>query len=65
MILLNNREYPWSENLTIKQILDANNYIFPDIVVRINGTFIPEENYGTAAVNDGDEVLALHIFGGG
>ena len=65
MILLNNREYPWSENLTIKQVLEANNYIFPDIVVKINGVFIPEDEYANATVNDGDDVLALHIFGGG
>ena len=46
-IVLNNREtdYP-GETLTVKELLKAMNFIFPMIVVKVNGKLIKKENYG-------------------
>ncbi len=32
---------------------------------RINHVIIPEEEFATTLIDDGDDVQALHIFGGG
>ena len=33
--------------------------------VKINDEFIPKSKYDTTFIEDGDNVLALHMFGGG
>ena len=65
MIKVNNRDFGWVEGLTIQEILTQKNYVYPNIIVKINGVYIPPEKYATTQVLDGDDVLALHMFGGG
>lgn len=65
MIRVNNRDFEWFEGLTVKKMLELKRYTFPEIVVKINGVYIPPEDYEITPINDGDEVLALHMFGGG
>jgi len=42
-----------------------NNFDFAAIIVKINGVVIEEDKWMTAAVNAGDNVEIIHIFGGG
>ena len=65
MIQVNNRPSEFFENLTVKKLLEIKNYTFPNIIVKINDEFIPKSKYDTTFVEDGDNVLALHMFGGG
>ncbi len=65
MIQVNNRPTEWFENLTVKKLLEIKNYTFPNIIVKINDEFIPKSKYDTTFIKDGDNVLALHMFGGG
>ncbi|MHA1601685.1 MAG: sulfur carrier protein ThiS [Promethearchaeota archaeon] len=65
MIRLNNHNHPWTEGLTVQNLLEQNNYIYPDIIVKIDGKFIPKEDYKDVIIQDGADVLALHMFGGG
>ena len=65
MIKVNNRPSEWFENLTVKKLLEIKNYTFPNIIVKINDEFIPKSKYDTTFIKDGDNVLALHMFGGG
>ena len=65
MIQVNNRPSEWFENLTVKKLLEIKNYTFPNIIVKINDEFIPKSKYDTTFIEDGDNVLALHMFGGG
>jgi len=62
---VNNRDFEWFEGLTVKKLLELKTYTFPEIVVKINGEYIPPEKYTATIIKDGDEVLALHMFGGG
>jgi len=64
-ITLNNRPYPHKSGMTITSLMAENNYDFPSIIVKINGELIDEEDRPTAAVNDGDSVEIIHLFGGG
>ena len=65
MIQVNNRPSEWFENLTVKKLLEIKNYTFPNIIVKINDEFIPKSKYESTFIEDGDNVLALHMFGGG
>ena len=65
MIQVNNRPTEWFENLTVKKLLEIKNYTFPNIIVKINDEFIPKSRYDTTIIEDGANVLALHMFGGG
>ncbi|WP_457557454.1 sulfur carrier protein ThiS [Candidatus Harpocratesius sp.] len=65
MIQVNNRDFEWFEGLTVKKLLELKRYTFPEIVVKINNIYIPPEEYEKTLIEDGDDVLALHMFGGG
>jgi thiamine biosynthesis protein ThiS len=41
------------------------NFDFPTLVVKINGAVIEDADFDVAEVNDGDDVMIMHIFGGG
>jgi len=64
-IQLNNRPYPYKGGATVATLMAENNFDFPAIIVKINGNLIDEDSWSTAAVNAGDNVEILHIFGGG
>lgn len=67
MIKVNGYDFPWEEGLTITKLLEKKGYTFHVnlIVVKINGVVISEEKFDSTLINDGDDVQALHIFGGG
>ena len=64
-IQLNNRPYPFTDGATIGSLMVENNFDFAAIIVKINGAVIEEDKWMTAAVNAGDSVEIIHIFGGG
>ncbi|RLI61562.1 MAG: thiamine biosynthesis protein ThiS [Promethearchaeia archaeon] len=65
MIQVNNRPLEWEKGLTVQKLLKIKNYTFPNITVKINDVFIPKSEYKSTAIQDGDNVLVLHMFGGG
>lgn len=65
MITLNNRPYPYQAGMTVASLMAENNFVFNDIIVRINGSLIRDEDRDTTPIADGDNVQMLHIFGGG
>ena len=65
MIKVNNKDFAWHEGLTVQDVLTQKNFVYANILVRINGVNISKENYATTIISDGDRVLALHQFGGG
>ncbi len=65
MIQVNNRDFEWEEGLTVEKLLEKKNYIFHRIIVRVNEELISKEEYANKEIKDGDDVKAIHIFGGG
>ena len=65
MIKVNTEDYAWTRPLSVQVLLDEKGYIFPHIVVRINGEYIEEDDYPKRLVQDGDDVLVLHLMAGG
>ena len=65
MITVNNTGHPFTPGMTIKSLLEEKNYVFPMLVVKLNGKVIEDEKFAVTAVNDGDNVMAIHVFAGG
>jgi thiamine biosynthesis protein ThiS len=65
MIKVNTREYPWHEGLTVQRLLDEKTYTFKQLVVKVNDIFIPEDQYQSLLINDGDNVMVIHLMAGG
>ena len=66
MIRVNNRdEIEWEEGLTVSDLLERFRYTFAHIIVKINGTVIPREEYPTRIIPDGAEVWVIHLIAGG
>lgn len=65
MIKVNGNDMEWEAGLTVQGLLDKCKFIFPHIVVKLNGTVIHRENYNITHINDGDDVQVIHLIGGG
>ncbi len=65
MIKVNTEDHPWTKPLSVQELLDEKGFIFPHIVVRINGEYVEEDDYQTKMVQNGDDVLVLHLMAGG
>ena len=65
MIKVNTEDSPWHHGMTVQDLLDEKLFTFRHIIVRVNGEFVPEEDYEKQPVQDGDDVLVLHLMAGG
>lgn len=66
MILVNNRDkLEYKEGITVKDILATLGWDYALIMVTVNGTHVPKEEYATTTVPDGADVKAIHIAHGG
>ena len=60
----NKKEY--AENLTVKQLIEAENVENPlYVTVTINDDFVKSDEFETKLINDGDEIEFLYFMGGG
>ena len=65
MLKVNGQDHPWHPGLTVSSLLKEKNYIFHAIIVRVNDKHIPNEEYDSTAIKDGDDVQAIHLITGG
>lgn len=65
MITVNTEAYPWHPGITVRSLLDEKVFTFRHIIVRVNGEYVPEEDYENFAIQDEDEVVVLHLMAGG
>lgn len=65
-IILNHTKESFDGNqMTIEDIIAIKNFSCKELIVRINGRLIEDEDFGTAIVKEGDNVEIIHIFHGG
>jgi len=65
-ITLNNRIEEFElEKMNVNELLGLKNFTFRMIVVRINGELVKRPQYSEAYINDGDNVMVLHLMSGG
>ncbi len=65
-ILLNNREEEFAENeITVEEMLKAKKFTYRLRIIKVNGMFIPKENYTRTVIHNGDIVQMLYLMSGG
>jgi thiamine biosynthesis protein ThiS len=64
-ITVNQEELPWHEGMTVQDVLDARKFVFPMLVVKVNGRLVRKPDYATTTVQPGDEIQVLHMISGG
>ena len=65
-IRLNNRDVQIDgDSLTVRELLRHQRFIFPMIVVKVNGVLVRRDDFDRVEVRDGDDVAAIHLIGGG
>jgi len=65
VIAVNGRDFEWRKGLTVQAILDQLKYTSPRIVVKVNGEVVRQKDWKTFVVDDGDDLRAIHLIGGG
>ena len=65
IILNNNPEVFGGEKMTVRELLDAKNFTFKMLIVKINGILVLKSDYETSIVLEGDNVSVLHLISGG
>lgn len=65
-IILNNRDEVFDvEQMNITQLLGLKNFSFKMLVIKVNGKLIKKTEYDSTLVQEGDEVMVLHLISGG
>ena len=66
MLRVNDKwEVEWRDEMTVRDILVACNFTHQQIVVSVNGTLVPPDDYDSQHVADGDQIRVVHVIGGG
>ncbi len=66
MILVNNRdEVMWRKGMTVQDVLDAMGFDYALITVTLDGSLVPEHDYGSRKVPDGSKMGVFHLAHGG
>lgn len=65
MIKVNTKDSIWSQGMTVQDLLDEKQFVFKHIIVRVNGVYVPPEMHAAFQINDGDNVMVVHLMAGG
>ena len=65
-IILNNANETFDVNhLTVAELLQLKKFTFKMLIIKINGNLVKQENYVSAVIKEGDDVMVLHLISGG
>ncbi|MCP4599347.1 MAG: sulfur carrier protein ThiS [Proteobacteria bacterium] len=65
MITVNKNEIDHEEGTTVALLLKRLDFIFPMLVVRINGAVIDRSEYDRTLIKDRDNIEVIHMISGG
>jgi sulfur carrier protein len=65
MIQVNGDPLAWTPDLTVRGVIQAKNYLFPMLIVTLDGTHVPPAAYATTNVPDGAVLQVIHLLSGG
>ena len=65
MIKVNGKNVDFVENETVSGLLKRMKYIFPNVVVKINGKLVKRTDFLDTIVPDKSEVSVIHMISGG
>ena len=64
-ITVNKNEIDFVEGENVASLLARMNYVFKQIVVKIDGQVIKKTDYETTIISDGAVIEAIHLIRGG
>ena len=62
---VNGNEMPYVKGETVSELLRRMNYVFPMLVVVIDGKIITETEFDSAKFRDGAKIEVIHLTSGG
>lgn len=65
MIKVNGDSLEHRVGMTIQDVLKAKNYVFPLLVVKVDGELVARDAYAKHVVPDGATVEVIHLMSGG
>lgn len=63
--LNNSKEIIQEENITVADLIRIKNFTFRLLVTKINGQLVKKDDRDKALINDGDDVIVMHLISGG
>lgn len=64
-IEVNGDSVSYAKGETVSELLRRMNYVFPLLVVVINGERVPEAEFGSRKIKDGARIEVVHLTSGG
>jgi sulfur carrier protein len=64
-LTVNDESHPWRPGLTVAELLRERRFVFPLLVISIDGEHVPRERYDTATIPEGADVRVIHLISGG
>lgn len=66
MIRINDKwDVPWQAGMTVDDVLTVCKFTHHHIVISVNDTLVPPDEYATQPVVNGSQVWAIHVVAGG
>ena len=65
MIIVNGKEINLTEDTTVAEYLEQNQYQVKRIAVELNGDILPKYSYSDTMLKDGDRLEVVTCVGGG
>lgn len=64
-ISVNSETIQFIDNETISGLMERMNYVFPLVVVLLDGQIIDESDFGSEKIKDGTKIEIIHLTSGG
>ena len=65
MIIVNGKTVDFIDNETVSGLLKRMKYVFPNVVVKINGELVKRTGFADTIIPDKSEVSVIHMISGG
>lgn len=65
-MLLNNRPFEhWHKGITISEVIEIMNFIYPKLVIKVNDVVIDRKDCDTFVLKENDDLKIHHLLAGG
>ena len=65
MIIINGENVEYEGSLTVIDMLRNRGFVFPLLIVRINGKLVSRDSYEKTPISDEDRIEVIHMMSGG
>jgi len=65
VLTVNGEPLDYEPGMRIVDVLERRGYIFPLLIITIDGVHVPRDRYALTVVPDGADVQVIHLMSGG